>query len=755
MKKLFKLFLCMLMLISFTKIVWAIGNEKGVNVGASDVAYNFVNNNYMQALLIQYRKVNPDASINATIDEDKHEMNIYKDEALILTYSYTDQMIALYGEEPQTIDDVDAQLHVNQVLYSFNMIYAVLDSFGYSNKAVSITDEDNQVALDENFYNEYGVLLSQGMYDFGEYSKGTYLIEFRISLDSEKIAALVSEYGVNRPDYVAIANGETPQEPDVCTVTFNSNGGSLVESIEVNCGSPINRPDDPTKDNAIFNGWLMSDGVTYFDFDNMEVNEDITLTANWIDIKDVTRVQIEGIVEPKDGEHPDTSNIEIVSEGLHATNAYWIKESNEHEMTSSDTFVGKERYILRIVFEKEEYYNLIDAPELSPNIEPLMGEFLKDSEEIRLNYEAKSVVVPKISKAPVIKVKNANNNTLSVTWGEVENATSYVVYLSSDNKKFTKDGTTSELSYTIKDLTYGKKYYVKVKAQNSTSSKTSEVVSGKTVPNKVTNLSVVSVGTNNIKISWDKVSVSGYEIYSSTDNKTFKKIKTITDKNTIEFNNKELKANKTYYYKVRAYKTVSGSKVYGGYSEVVSKKTAPAKPEFTIGIKNYNALSLKVGEVKGAVKYVIQKEVDGTYTLLEEITEAKSVVDSDLEVGKTYKYRVRACNKNNNCSGWVEASKKQTAKTPSFTLTTPKTKKVLVTLKSVNGVDGYEIYRSTSKNGTYKLVKTILTEENVLEYTNGTKSRVTYYYKVRAYTLLENGKKVYTSYSKVQSIRSK
>ncbi|MBQ9942336.1 MAG: hypothetical protein IJP03_04940, partial [Christensenellaceae bacterium] len=57
---------------------------------------------------------------------------------------------------------------------------------------------------------------------------------------------------------------------------------------------------------------------------------------------------------------------------------------------------------------------------------------------------------------------------------------------------------------------------------------------------------------------------SGYVIYrSTTKSGGYKAVKTITSGSTVTFTNSGLTAGKTYYYKVKAYRTVSGSKVYG------------------------------------------------------------------------------------------------------------------------------------------------------------------------------------------------
>ncbi|MCI9596263.1 MAG: fibronectin type III domain-containing protein [Firmicutes bacterium] len=79
-----------------------------------------------------------------------------------------------------------------------------------------------------------------------------------------------------------------------------------------------------------------------------------------------------------------------------------------------------------------------------------------------------------------------------------------------------------------------------------------------------------------IAVSWDKDSkVSGYQILCATNSKFTKGKKTVTVKNakTTKKTVSKLKAKKTYYVKVRAYKTVSGKKVYGAYSAVKKIKT--------------------------------------------------------------------------------------------------------------------------------------------------------------------------------------
>jgi uncharacterized repeat protein (TIGR02543 family) len=70
----------------------------------------------------------------------------------------------------------------------------------------------------------------------------------------------------------------------IFTVTFNSNGGSPVESKTVAEGGTATRPDDPTKNNSYFADWYDNADLTgsHYDFDT-PVTADITLHAKWSD----------------------------------------------------------------------------------------------------------------------------------------------------------------------------------------------------------------------------------------------------------------------------------------------------------------------------------------------------------------------------------------------------------------------------------------------------------------------------------------
>ena len=107
----------------------------------------------------------------------------------------------------------------------------------------------------------------------------------------------------------------------------------------------------------------------------------------------------------------------------------------------------------------------------------------------------------------------------------------------------------------------------------------------KTVPTKATLSKAAKAGSGKIKASWKKAAVntdyvtkksgktataSGYQIVCATDKKFSKNVKrvTVSGSKTLTKTVTNLKKGKTYYVKVRAYKTVNGKKLYGAYSAV-------------------------------------------------------------------------------------------------------------------------------------------------------------------------------------------
>ncbi|MDR0196598.1 MAG: fibronectin type III domain-containing protein [Oscillospiraceae bacterium] len=141
-----------------------------------------------------------------------------------------------------------------------------------------------------------------------------------------------------------------------------------------------------------------------------------------------------------------------------------------------------------------------------------------------------------------------------------------------DGSKTLKSGRDYTLSYS-KNKNIGKAS-VKIKGKgNYTGSKT---VTFKIVPKKAA-ISSISESKQKIKLKWGKVSgsVTGYKVYySEKKSGDYKLLKTVKGASTVSYTTKKLDSGTTYYFRVRAYKTVSGADYTGANSAVKSKKTS-------------------------------------------------------------------------------------------------------------------------------------------------------------------------------------
>lgn len=461
---------------------------------------------------------------------------------------------------------------------------------------------------------------------------------------------------------------------------------------------------------------------------------------------------------------------------------------------------------------------------------------LSDGSTINSGYTSVKSVKTTLSAAKV-KVSANSYTSLKVSWGKVSGANSYDIYRStSKNGKYSKIAAISNgktIKYTDKKLITGKTYYYKVRAC-FTSGKTkvyasySNISSAKVVPAASKISSVSSVNYKTLKIKWSKVSgANGYRIYRSTsENGKYTKVATIKSGSTLSYKDTKLTTGKKYYYKIRAYRTVNKSNVYGKYSE--SKAGTPVPSKVT-GLKaasvNANKVKLTWNKVSGAKSYTIYRSTskNGTYKAIKTGCTKTSYTNSKLTNGKKYYYKVAAVRgktsgKLTSCVSakavslsvsktsltiqkgakqkisakaspkatvkWSSSNKKIAKVSSNGTITGVKVGSAKVYAKAngvqvtiqikvvpaapkissassanyntltvkwskVSGADGYVLYRSTSKNGSYKKIASLKSSKVSYSDTKLTTGK-TYYYKVRAYQTVKKSK-VYGSYSVIKS----
>lgn len=202
--------------------------------------------------------------------------------------------------------------------------------------------------------------------------------------------------------------------------------------------------------------------------------------------------------------------------------------------------------------------------------------------------------------------------------------------------------------------------------------------------------------------------------------------------------------------------TITGKGKYTG----TIKKSYIIKPaqvkNAKVTTQSTNSVSISWSKVTGATAYKIYQYdySKKQYYYVGKTKDTKFTI-KNLKAGTIYKFRVRAYKNVDGTQYFgTYAPTIRTATKPVATKVTSissKSKTVLLNWKKVSGASGYRIYMSTSKNGTYTAIKTT----SASNYTkSGLKKGKTYYFKIRVYTTV-NDTKIFSSYSKVYSIKVK
>lgn len=182
-----------------------------------------------------------------------------------------------------------------------------------------------------------------------------------------------------------------------------------------------------------------------------------------------------------------------------------------------------------------------------------------------------------------LKTAVASYQALKLNWSAVNDVNGYEVSRYVNNtigyKTIKTIDSESVLTFTNTGLLTGTAYYYKVRAYKIIDGKTfygGWSAIGKGIPYLgKTAIAKITAKKKALTLTWTKVAgASGYQIYRSTKKTgSYKLVKTIGKQGIVSWKNSKLKKKKTYWYKVRAYRVVSGKKVYGSFSTVKYKKT--------------------------------------------------------------------------------------------------------------------------------------------------------------------------------------
>lgn len=362
--------------------------------------------------------------------------------------------------------------------------------------------------------------------------------------------------------------------------------------------------------------------------------------------------------------------------------------------------------------------------------------------------------------APSVTLSMESSTSIKVSFDSVSLADGYEIYYATSEKgTYKKLTSTTDTSYVHKGVSASATHYYKVAAYQTVDGvkewKESEIVSMKLSVAAPTNVTAASTGYNKNKISWNGVAgAAGYKVYASTSKTgTYKLIKTTT---ALSYTHKNLTHRQRLYYKVKAYVKGSTGDLNSSYSSrVTAKPVQPAASNVYVSKASSTSITLSYTKSSGAAYYKIYRATskNGTYKKVAQIS-TTTYTDKKVAKNTTYYYKVRAYR---TLDGKTYASDYSHIIEAIPGTVGPKTltveaysRRVYLTWSAVTNATGYEIYRSTEPDGTYKLVTS-----KSARYVNNTglAGETTYYYKVRSYSLV-NKKKVFSNYSKIISVKT-
>ena len=88
---------------------------------------------------------------------------------------------------------------------------------------------------------------------------------------------------------------DNPAEKQKFTVTFESNGGSVVEDVVVEEGKTLKLPVDPQKENYKFAGWFLEEDFETEVEEDYIVTKNITLYAKWEEVSEVNQIFVSSV----------------------------------------------------------------------------------------------------------------------------------------------------------------------------------------------------------------------------------------------------------------------------------------------------------------------------------------------------------------------------------------------------------------------------------------------------------------------------
>ena len=439
------------------------------------------------------------------------------------------------------------------------------------------------------------------------------------------------------------------------------------------------------------------------------------LTLSWTKRSDITGIRI----YKSESSSKDFSKIKTITDN------------------STGTYLDK-----KITYGKTYYYKI------ERYIKTDNGEYSTTSKAISGAYTLQK---------PEVTYRNIHSTEVEVSLSAKGKNDTFNYYVTdSKNKNFIPLTKTTDNTVIIKNLTAGASYNFYCRQSTSLGSGDYTEIKFTAIP-KQESITSVAASAKGIVVSYSPCSdVDGYMIYRSLDkNGIYALAGCVDDEKLGKFTDIDVAYNTEYYYKVKSFVKSGSNLVYSEYSfPSRAIKVTVAKPEeLNVTRKTPTSMTVKWKAVKNANKYIVQYKAEGDKKWSEAAaTSSTSKVISKLTLGVNYTFRVKAANDIGSGSYSAQISKKALPPTPGAPTLKNKSTGIRVSWTAKDYASGYNIYRATSENGTYTLVKTISNPETSSWTDKNVGKNKTYYYKTVCF-VTKKGKTYNSPKSKASSIK--